>query len=100
MTPPPRATLCVFDALLRQDRIEETSCPRWQALASLHTTTSPRNVKTDCGRLFRKVQIVVEPLPRVDLVDVQSRLSVCQRREEEVAPADDGENDARGDPAA
>ena len=43
-------------------------------------------VATNTGRLFGKVQVVAEPLPGLDLLDGETGVAVCERREEEEAP--------------
>jgi hypothetical protein len=38
--------------------------------------------------LFRKVQVVPKPLPRLDLAYIKSRATIGKRRKEEEAPED------------
>jgi hypothetical protein len=51
-------------------------------------------------RLFRKVQVVAEPLPRLHLRDIETGAAVSKGCEEPEAPGDCGEDDTASDPAA
>ena len=50
--------------------------------------------------LFRKVQIIPKPLPRLYLRHIQSRTTIRKRRKEKEAPRHRRQNDTRSDPAA
>ena len=50
--------------------------------------------------LFGKVQIVVEPLSRLDLLDAQTRLTISQRSEVQETPDNNGKDTASGSPHA
>ena len=46
------------------------------------------------------MQVVVQPLPRLDLGNTQTRGAVSERREEEEAPDQSGDDNARGSPGS
>lgn len=46
------------------------------------------------------MQIVVEPLPRLDLLNAQTRLAISQRSKVQETPDNDGKNSASGSPHA
>jgi hypothetical protein len=50
--------------------------------------------------LFGEVQVVVQPLSGLDLLNAQTRLTICQRSKVQETPDDDGKNTARGSPHA
>lgn len=45
------------------------------------------------NHLFRKVQIISQPLPRVHFRDREARVTVCQRKEEVPTSEDNSHND-------
>lgn len=49
-------------------------------------------------KLFGKVQVVIQPLPRNDLSNIQAGLSVRQGRKEQETPDEHGQNNAAGSP--
>ena len=44
------------------------------------------------------MQVVIQPLPRNNLSNIQARLSICQGRKEQETPDEHGQNDAAGSP--
>jgi len=50
--------------------------------------------------LLGEVQVIVEPLPRLDLGNTQTRGAVSERRKEEEAPDQSGDDDTRGSPSS
>lgn len=63
----------------------------------LQPLSTPRSSRL---RLFREVQVVVEPLSGNDLVNVKTWFAVGERSEVEEAPDDDGEDTAGSGPHA
>lgn len=52
------------------------------------------------GCLFRKVKIIVEPLPGINLIDIKTRATVCEGSKVEETANDNGENGASSSPGA
>lgn len=50
--------------------------------------------------LFGEVEVVSEPLPRLNLGNSKAGATVCKWCEEEEAPEGGGEDDTHSDPAA
>lgn len=66
-------------------------------LEQLPCTRVHRQALVKC--LFREVQIIVQPLPRHDLLHAQSRASIRQRRKVQESSNDNRQNDARRGPS-
>lgn len=80
LRPQPQWSLPCADRLSSQDALGAEIClrpPRLHLPQNLH-------------HLFGKVQIIVEPLPRLHLRHIKTWLSVRERRKVEKAPDDDG----------
>lgn len=58
------------------------------------------HINSSASSLLGEVQVVVEPLPRLNLGNAQTRGAVSEWCEEEEAPNQSGDNDTRGSPGS